>query len=272
MANKYTPYEQLKFSDDYMFKSVMIRENICRRVLERILGERVREIKFHEAEKSVKNSLPGKGVRLDVYLWNDTTAYDIEMQTKAELAIGRHARYYQSSMDMDSLKSGEDYQQLKEGIVIFICLEDPFQRGISRYTFRERCEEAQDLDPKIGTRKIFLYANGNADQETEEMRRFLDYLRDGLVPEEDELIRDIEDAVQFERQDTRGKEIYRGVSMPIVDAENRTTIRINTQSIMHLMHAHGMTFDEAADFLGLKKLDRENCRTVIEKEEQQPSN
>ena len=41
---------------------------------------------------------------------------------------------------------------------------------------------------------------------------------------------------------------------------------------MHLMHAHGMTFDEAADFLGLKKLDRENCRTVIEKEEQQPSN
>ena len=45
MANKYTPYEQLKFSDDYMFKSVMIRENICRRVLERILGERVREIK-----------------------------------------------------------------------------------------------------------------------------------------------------------------------------------------------------------------------------------
>lgn len=111
-----------------MFQCIMMREDICRRVLERILGERVREIRFHETEKFMKDTEPGKGVRLDVFLWNDTTAYDIEMQTKVELAIGRLARYYQSSMDMDSLKSGEDYQQLKEGIVIFICMVDPFQR------------------------------------------------------------------------------------------------------------------------------------------------
>jgi hypothetical protein len=55
MANKYTPYEQLKFSDDYMFKSVMIRENICRRVLERILGERVREIIVNDINKFTLN-------------------------------------------------------------------------------------------------------------------------------------------------------------------------------------------------------------------------
>ena len=79
------PYEELTFADDFMFKRVMMHEDICRQVLERILGKRIRTIRFHETEKSMKNSPPGKGVRLDVYLWNDDTAYDIEMQTK----IGR---------------------------------------------------------------------------------------------------------------------------------------------------------------------------------------
>ena len=57
--------------------------------------------------------------------------------------------------------------------------------------------------------------------------------------------------------------------MIIQDAEISATIRTNAKNIMHLMDVHGMTFDEAADFLGIKKLDRENCRPVVEEKEKE---
>jgi hypothetical protein len=264
------PYEELTFADDFMFKRVMMHEDICRQVLERILGKRIRTIRFHETEKSMKNSPPGKGVRLDVYLWNDDTAYDIEMQTSAMGAIGLRARYYQSAMDMDSLESGKSYEELKEGVVIFICLKAPFDRRLARYTFRETCQEVADLDTKIGTSKIFLFAGGNMDHESMEMKQFLDYVRNHVVPAGDALIRKIDDTVVFERQDTRGKEAYRMFSLALEDAKKEAKEEERADNVSYLMKKHGMTFEEATAFLGIQGEDKENCRAVIEEQEKQP--
>ena len=61
-------WEELTICDDYMFKLIMSRKRICRKVLERILHVEISDIHYLEAEKPMKPSYRSKGVRLDVYV------------------------------------------------------------------------------------------------------------------------------------------------------------------------------------------------------------
>ena len=113
--------EDLTFTDDFMFKRVMLHPRICRRVVERILGRPIGKIRILEAEKTAKEAYLAKGIRMDVYIKDDHTHYDIEMQTTQQAAISKRARYHQSAMDMESLHPNETYPDRKDGCVIFIC-------------------------------------------------------------------------------------------------------------------------------------------------------
>ena len=60
------PWEDLTIRDDYMFKLIMRRKRICKKLLERTLHIRIRKICYLETEKSMKMQYSGKGIRLDV--------------------------------------------------------------------------------------------------------------------------------------------------------------------------------------------------------------
>ena len=55
-------------------------------------------------------------------------------------------RYYQAMIDMDMLKKGEVYNQLRPSYIIFICTFDAFDEGLPMYTFRNRCVEKDGLE------------------------------------------------------------------------------------------------------------------------------
>ena len=65
-------------------------------------------------------------------------------------------RYYQSMIDIDSLMKGEEYENLKESYILFICKDDPFKDdkenlfSLPCYTFKNTCAEndAVNLDDK----------------------------------------------------------------------------------------------------------------------------
>lgn len=81
-------------------------------------------------EKSMVYHPEYKGVRLDVYAKDENnTRYNIEMQVAKKPALGRRTRYYQSQMDMELLLSGQEYKELPNSYVIFICDFDPFGKG-----------------------------------------------------------------------------------------------------------------------------------------------
>lgn len=64
-------------------------------------------------------------------------------------------------MDITSLAPGEDFNDLKPGDVIFICMFDPFGDGLYQYTFEERCNEnGRALGDE--TVKMFLDVKGKA--------------------------------------------------------------------------------------------------------------
>ena len=74
-------YEELTFTDNFMFCKIMENNpNVCKKVLEIILGKRIREISFVSKESTIDIKWNGKSVRLDVYVDDGKdTIYDIEI-------------------------------------------------------------------------------------------------------------------------------------------------------------------------------------------------
>ena len=56
-------------------------------------------------------------------------------------------------IDIDNLLKGASYTSLKESYIIFICTFDPFEKGLSHYTFKTRCLQNSEVDIKDGAIK-----------------------------------------------------------------------------------------------------------------------
>ena len=191
------PWEELTIRDDYMFKLIMRRKRICKKLLERTLRMKIREIRYLETEKSMKSQYSSKGIRLDVYVRDEKeTVYNIEMQVRRLEgdALFKRTRYYQSMMDADLLAAGADYDDLNKTIIIFICPFDPFAEGRYIYTFENLCLENKDLRLKDGATKIFLNTKGVIGDVDSEIIAFLQYV-DGVVSD-NSLVQEIEQEIQ----------------------------------------------------------------------------
>lgn len=103
--------------------------------------------------------------------------FDIEVQVADTLELPERARFYQSIMDIDSLKSGAPYSALKDSHVIFICLSDVFKRELPVYTFENRCAENPEI--VLGDRSwkhFFIASNCVKMLQNEEQKAFFELL------------------------------------------------------------------------------------------------
>ena len=67
-------------------------------------------------------------------------------------------------MDVDSLLRGQNYAELKDSYVLFICTQDPFNKGLPVYTFDDR------------TTKVFYNASAYGKEKDDELHALLRYL------------------------------------------------------------------------------------------------
>ena len=75
-------WDELTICDNFLFLKVMQNKRICKRLIEKILGIRIRKISYPVTEKNIDIRYDSKSVRLDVFVEDDNgTLYDIEMQT-----------------------------------------------------------------------------------------------------------------------------------------------------------------------------------------------
>ena len=101
--------KELTIKDNFMFGAVMMDEDNCKGLLERVLELPIERVEISK-EKSIVYHPEYKGVRLDVYAKDESqTRYNVEMQVEKKPALGKRSRYYQSQMDMEMLLAGEDY-------------------------------------------------------------------------------------------------------------------------------------------------------------------
>ncbi len=179
--NDLTPgekWERATLADNFIFCKVMTSNpDICKELLEMLLNIEIERIEQPVAERNFKADYGSKGVRFDVYVKDGTgRCFDIEVQTTNRRNLAKRARYYQGLMDVDSLSSGEDYGELKDGYVIFLCLDDPFAQGLPVYTFENRCAENTGIYLGDGAHKIFYNAAKHAIMPSGELRSFFRFL------------------------------------------------------------------------------------------------
>ena len=191
-----------------IFHKVMTEnEHICKKVVELCIGRKVNRIKYKDGQKSLKLSPDGHGIRLDVYLEDDLqTLYDIEMQTSYHKFIGKRIRYYDCVMTINSLESGEQYEDLPNSYIIFICLYDPFGEGRAVYEFTKRDKTDPALELDDGSTCILINAFGDESECSSEMREFLSVIRGNAMPKG--LASEISDAVKEIKYSTSWKEEY----------------------------------------------------------------
>lgn len=171
-------YEQLTFTDDFMFCKVLTTNpELCHELLELIIGRKVGQFTRLDKQQPIELTADGKGVRFDVYSEDDTgTVYDCEMQATKNGNLAKRSRYYQGMIDLNLIERSADYSQLKKSYVIFICPFDAFGEGLHKYTFENLCKERPQIGLGDEATKIFLCAGGDADDVSEEMKDFLDWL------------------------------------------------------------------------------------------------
>ena len=175
---KYThkPVEELTFTDDFMFGTVMKNQFICKGVIERLLHIKVGKIEYPFLQKTIAPFYESKGIRLDVYVSDSERVFDIEIQTSLPPSLPKRTRYYQSLMDVDNLLRGQSYAELKESYVIFICTQDPFGKGLPVYTFRNLCSEDGTLFLDDKSYKVFYNVGAYGKEDEPELSALLQYL------------------------------------------------------------------------------------------------
>ena len=175
--------EDLTFTDDFMFSQVMKNKEICKEVVETILGIKVGKIEFLTSQYEIEIDPEAKTIAMDVYLRDEKKIINVELQNGHRLELPKRSRYYQAAADIDNTSPGELYSEMKDNYVIFICTFDPFLQGKAFYKFENIClNEDKPLRLNDGTYKIFL--NTAADDLTlldPELKLFYDYIRRGTA-------------------------------------------------------------------------------------------
>ena len=177
-------WNKLTLRNNFMFRLVMEKQELCKKLIECILGIKIKSISYMEHEKSFEANLKSKGIRLDLFVIDeDGVAYDIEMQMDNSYKefLGRRTRYYISTMDNNALKKGERYSQLRKSYVIFICTFDPFGRGLAKYTFNAICNEAHSLVLDDGVTRVFINTEGDRHRISKELASLIGYISTGEV-------------------------------------------------------------------------------------------
>ena len=178
MKKDCSKYEEIDFTNDFMFcKVLMNHPDLCKELLEIILNIKVKEVVCLNTQEPIEITSDGRGVRLDVYVEDDkNTVYDIEMQTTPQKELPKRSRYYQGMIDLSLIERGAKYSELKKSIVIFICLKDPFNKGLYVYHFSNICREDPELELHDETEKVFLNASGTYGNVSTELKKFLEFL------------------------------------------------------------------------------------------------
>ena len=204
-------WKDLTISDDYMFKLVMSRHhNLCKHLVEKVLGIKVRSLANIEEEKGIRNSYDGKGVRLDVYVEDKANSrFILEMQVKdyGDEEIAHRSRYYQSTIDFDFLMAGHNYKELGDVYVIFFCPFKIFGGKRRKYTFENICCEDSGISLGDGAKKVFLSSQGLPTDELDpDVDAFLEYMM-GTISDND-FVRGVDEEIRREKDNPNEEAIF----------------------------------------------------------------
>lgn len=256
-TNYFKPIDELTFTDDYLFGTIMRDPEICAGVIERLLKIKVGHIEYPEIQKTLKPAYESKGVRFDVYVKDSDRVFDVEIQNKIVANLPKRTRYYQSMIDMDCLLRGEDYEKLPESFIIFICKHDPFKKNLPCYSFKSVCQENNTLLLDDKTTRVFYNVTAYNNSEDEQLKAFLHFVCKNEA--DDDFTRTLESRIRTIIDSEKFRTEYLAVNL-----HDRDLIKEGREE-----GAHDKAVETARNMLAIKKLtvsEIAQCTGLTEKE------
>lgn len=222
---KIIPLKELPLSDNFMFGAVMSDPEVCRPFLEAVLQKKIVSVQSIHKEETIANYPGLRGVRLDVYVTDeDGVRYDVEMQGRSHSIpyLEQRTRFYQGSIDRDFLKSGEDYENLPESYVIFVCNFDYYGAGYACYERISCIKDCPEITYDDGSHAIFFNTHYKTVNVNKDIQEFLDYIRtnDDNTPLGGELAKKAREKVQEVRNSEKWEVEYMTMQMYLKEKYN----------------------------------------------------
>ncbi len=178
--------DNIPIADDILFTTVISNEEIAKSLLESILNVTVTKITRIERESQRSEVSNLRGVRFDVYIEDDKTAYDIEIQTSNNSDLPKRTRFYQAKNDIHMLRKGEKhFSKLKKSYIIFICTFHPFEDSDTNeciYIFENICLTSNKII-KLKDDAYRVFVNSECDLskiKNNNLKAFIELIRDGF--------------------------------------------------------------------------------------------
>ncbi|MGZ9850637.1 Rpn family recombination-promoting nuclease/putative transposase [Limosilactobacillus ingluviei] len=249
--------EYFDFTNDLIFRWVMEHEENCLAILRAILPElKITAVKRRENEHPV-NYLAlddERGVRFDAIIeYDQERFYDVEMQVANQPGLGKRVRYYQAQIDQETLKKGEDYDDLRESYVIFFCAFDLCGQERRLYQFHYYEDTDRQLRLPTNSHVILINALGTKGQITPALAAVLDVMnrrRDNANPLAVRLVKEIDDY----NRDKKRRRALMNLKMRLKDerrlglSEGRDEMALG---LIHALQAQGMPQKQIVEALAL---------------------
>lgn len=169
-------WNELTFSDNFLFCKIMEDESLCRELIEILLHIKIKKLIYNKTERQIEPGFASKGIRMDVYLEDSNKIYDIEMQTSHYSELPLRVRYYQGAMDLSKVKKRSHVNELKETYILFICKEDPFKAGIPVYTIENIIKESPETHYNDKTHRVFYNCSAYNYEKDKDLKGLLEYI------------------------------------------------------------------------------------------------
>lgn len=264
LLSKRDDLSKIKITDNIMFTSVFSNLEIVKKFLELLLEIKIKEIKVIQKEKTIDSVGNSRGVRFDVYLENDITIYDIEIQTSNTYDLPKRTRYYHSKMDANLLDKGEkSFDLLKTSYVIFICTFNPFSINKVNeciYQFEKQCMiENKILKLNDKSYDIFINSKCNLDKiKNNDIKAFIELLNNGYHSETKS---DLTNMIEKEMNRLKENEEWRKEYMTLQEYDQRMIVYVD---VAKEMIKDGFDFDTISKYAKLTKEQLEHIKYDIE--------
>ena len=176
-----------------------------------------------------------------------------------QLGLGKRVRYYQAQIDHETLKKGEDYDDLRESYVIFFCAFDPCGQDRRLYQFHYYEDADRQLRLPTNSHVILINALGTKGQITPALAAVLDVMNrrcDNANPLAARLVKEIDDY----NRDKKRRRALMNLKMRLKDerrlglsegrAEGRDEMALG---LIHALQAQGMPQKQIVEALALAR-------------------
>ena len=175
-------------------------------------------------------------------------------------------------IDLQLIDKGQPYRERKRSFVIFICLSDVFGYGRHIYTFENICVEDTNIRLADEATKIFLNANGQANDVSNELKAVLDYI--GGKPSEDDFVKKLDEAVREAKKNREWRHEY--MTLWMRDQENiekgiqqgiqqGDAIRL-MESVDSIVHNLKLSVEDACKALNVTLDAYFNAKAIVKKQ------